>query len=186
MPLVRSLPALHRVLAMLGAAAAGILVTVPADADETVIEALSPRILFSISGGYWEKLPDGGETESGEAEEDGEETPSPDAAAEPAGERGYYRAVAYRSADNSSRLYLQKIRLNDGEPAVLETAEIEEIANEPAFITDLRPENSTGVSATPGFAAFIYLKRDPADAQPETWELFVDEFGERTVNEATN
>ncbi len=161
--------------------AAGILAASPADADQAVIEALSPRILFSISGGYWETLP-----ETGQAGESGSQNTPPEDAAEQASERGYYRAVAYRSEDNSSRLYLQKVGLVDGAPVVLETDEIEEIASEPAFITDLRPENSTGVSATPGFAAFIYLKRDPTDAQPENWELFVDEFGELTVNEATN
>lgn len=167
----------HLALAIL---AAGLTSALPAKADQAVIEALSPRILFSISGGYWETLP---ETDEADA---GAEPAASEGADEPAAERGYYRAVAYRSEDNSSRLYLQKIGLSDGSPVIVQTDEIEEIATEPAFITDLRPENSTGVSASPGFSAFIYLKRDPADAQPENWELFVDEFGELTVNEATN
>jgi hypothetical protein len=186
MPSIKSFSPRRRILPLLGAAAAGLWAAVPAGADEAVIEALSPRILFSISGGYWETLPETEQTDTDEADADEAAPASPDAAADEPSERGYYRAVAYRSEDNSSRLYLQKIGLSDGAPVVLETDEIEEIASEPAFITDLRPENSTGISATTGFAAFIYLKRDPADAQPENWELFVDEFGELTVNEATN
>jgi len=55
-----------------------------------------------------------------------------------------------------------------------------------AYITDMRPENSTGIAQGPGFAAFIYLKLDPAVEEPDTYELFVDDLGDLSFMPATN
>ncbi|WP_157928849.1 hypothetical protein [Pararhizobium haloflavum] len=141
-------------------------------ADEDLINKLSPRILFTISGGYWEAP---------------QETGGDDAQAdEGAAQRGYYRTIAYRAEDDTSRLYLQQIALGADGPAVLETREIEAIGEAAGYITDMRPENATGAAATPGFTAFIYMKSDREAAEPDMWELFIDEFGEVSVNAASN
>ena len=55
-----------------------------------------------------------------------------------------------------------------------------------AYITDMRPESSSGVADRQGFAAFVYLKLDPASAEPDTYELYVDEFGDAVFAPATN
>lgn len=148
------------VLAALGLGAVFFSTSLAA-ADEAVVAEMSPRILFTISGGAWQG-------------DDGEE------------EAGYYRAVVWRAQDNTSRLYLQQIVLSDEGPQIIETSEIPEITELGAYVTDMRPENSRGTPSAEGFAAFIYLKRDPAVAEPEMWELFVDEFGEIRIDGASN
>ncbi|MBW8640332.1 hypothetical protein K1W69_24285 [Hoeflea sp. WL0058] len=125
-------------------------------------DALSPKVVAVVSGGRWESSADG------------------DAGS------GYYRAVAVRSQDNTSRLYLQKLGLSDGSPTVLDTREIQELTDMSAYITDMRPENSTGVSENAGFVTYVYLKEDPSITEPDTWELFVDEFGDHEFLPASN
>ncbi|MEO4040339.1 hypothetical protein AAFN47_01875 [Hoeflea sp. CAU 1731] len=125
-------------------------------------DALSPKVVAVVSGGRWESSADG------------------DAGS------GYYRAVAVRSQDNTSRLYLQKLGLSDGSPTVLDTSEIQELTDMSAYITDMRPENSTGVSENAGFVTYVYLKEDPSITEPDTWELFVDEFGDHEFLPASN
>jgi hypothetical protein len=167
----------------------------PVHADSETVSNLSPRVLFTVSGGYWENIPAAGAAGDATASDDGEDGSTnvgdDDAAASEGSEattpgRGYYRAVAYRSQDNTSRLYLQQIALTDTGPEILDTTEIEAVTQADVYITDIRPENSTGVSATAGFTAFIFLKTAPDAAEPETWELFVDEFGDVTIDGATN
>lgn len=136
-----------------------------ANADENAraaADALSPRVVAVVSGGRWESSADG------------------DAG------KGYYRAVAVRSGDNTSRLYLQKLGLSEGSPSVLDTKEVQELTDMGAYITDMRPENSTGVSANAGFVTYVYLKEDPSITEPDTWELFVDEFGDHEFLPASN
>lgn len=143
-------------------------IALPAAANENAtLEAVSPRILFAVSGGYWETVTDNAENDDRAS-------------------RGYYRAIAYRSEDNTSRLHVQRIALTDAGPEIVTTMEVEAIAQTRGYITDLRAENSTGLASTPGFAAFVFLKRDPHDTQPQTWELFVDEFGDMTIDRASN
>lgn len=134
---------------------------------------MSTRILSVVSGGYWE-----GEIETKST--DGDTTTDPVAA------RGFYRVAALRSMDNTSRLYLQRIRLTDGGPDMVDSVEIEALTEMNAYITDIRPESSTGIAERPGFAAFIYLKIDPKAKEPDTYELFVDEFGDAAFAPATN
>lgn len=135
--------------------------------------AMSTRVLSVVSGGYWE-----GEIETKSA--DGETATDPVAA------RGFYRIAALRSMDNTSRLYLQRIRLTDEGPDMVDSVEIEALTEMDAYITDIRPESSTGIAERPGFAAFIYLKIDPKAKEPDTYELFVDEFGDAAFAPATN
>ncbi|MBA69720.1 MAG: hypothetical protein CML30_12665 [Rhizobiales bacterium] len=178
------------------------------DAD-TEITAISERLLFVVSGGYWEELPEeeaeatSGESaaapapsEESETEEPAETVAPADDAAEPAApkqdtteldttepaRRGYYRLVALRAADNSSRVYLQQMALGDGGPTVEMTTEIGEFSAEPAYVTNIVQEGS----GQAGFSAFVYAKSDPSLPEPDTWTVFVDEFGELTVEKATN
>ncbi|WP_419913487.1 hypothetical protein [Hoeflea sp.] len=146
------------------------------DAPEVVATTTPSRVLAVVSGGFWVDESGGGESES--------ETATEDAANE--SRRGYYRSVAVRSQDNTSRLFLQRIWLSDDGPTLLDTREITELSDMKAYITDMRPEDSTGIAKLPGFVTFVYLKRDPATAEPDTWELFVDEFGDTAFTPATN
>lgn len=164
---------------------------------ETEIAAISERLLFVVSGGYWEKMP--GETvaapsdDSAEApapSEDGQtdadaETAEPEApeqeVTQPA-RRGYYRLIALRAADNTSRVHLQQMVLGETGPAVEMTTEIDEISAEPSYVTNIVQEGS----GQAGFSAFVYAKSDPSLPEPDTWTVFVDEFGELTVEKATN
>lgn len=126
--------------------------------------ALSPRILFVTSGGYWEKT--------------GEEAGSQ--------QRGYYRLIAVRGEDNRSLVELQHIALTADGPQLLESSGIEEINSLGAYVTDIRPEDSTGAAAQQGFGAYIYLKTAPNVVEPETWALYVDQFGDIQVEQSSN
>lgn len=139
-----------------------------------IAEAISTRVLSAVSGGYWEA-----EIEPKQAEGDATK-------ADPIAARGYYRIAALRSKDNTSRLYLQRIWLATDGPTLVDSVEVTALTDMKAYITDMRPESSTGIAERPGFAAFIYLKLDPAAAEPDTYELFIDEFGDAAFSPATN
>ncbi|KGF67511.1 hypothetical protein LL06_21950 [Hoeflea sp. BAL378] len=161
---------------------------------------LAPRVLFVTSGGYWEEAGDAaapapdaaGEKTAGSdaaapaAEAAGEETAGEPTAGPAPGSRGYYRLIAIRGADNRSQLHLQQIALTPEGPELALSIGIDEINALGAYVTDIRPEDSTGAASAPGFAAYIYLKTDPKVAEPETWALYVDEFGEIQVERSSN
>lgn len=150
----------------------------PASAAETpdAMATTTPvRVLAVVSGGLWQEDAEA-RAETGNDEEK--------AAKEP--RRGYFRSIAIRSQDNTSRLFLQRIWLAPEGPTVIDTEEIEALTELNAYITDMRPENSTGIASQPGFVTFIYLKQDPAATEPDTWELYVDEFGDMAFTPATN
>ena len=94
--------------------------------------------------------------------------------------------IAIRGADNRSQLHLQQIALTPEGPELALSIGIDEINALGAYVTDIRPEDSTGAASAPGFAAYIYLKTDPKVAEPETWALYVDEFGEIQVERSSN
>lgn len=154
------------------------------------IDAVSERVLFVTSGGAWQAS---GESEAASTKASGDEstgapaseegTPEPAEAAAPQAERGFYRLVVIRSTDNTSRVYLQQIGLADDGPQLVATTEIDEINALNAYVTDVGREESAG---QPGFSAFVFLKTDPALAEPDTWTIFVDEFGDLAVERATN
>ena len=125
---------------------------------------LSPRILFVTSGGYWEKA--------------GEQAGSQ--------QRGYYRLLAIRGEDNRSLVELQRIALTPDGPQLVEGTGIEEINGRCAYVTDIRPEDSTGTATQQGFGAYIYLKTAPNVVEPETWALYVDAFGDIQVEQSSN
>jgi len=140
-------------------------------------DTVSPRILFLTSGGYWEK-PDEASEASTESVDGGE--------ASTGAQRGYYRLIAIRGEDNRSQLQLQQIALTPDGPEIATSVGIEEINGLGGYITDIRPEDSTGAASKKGFGAYIYLKADPSVAEPETWALYIDEFGDILVEQSSN
>ncbi len=167
-------------------AAVALALAVPpalASDDPAVLAETTPsRVLSIVSGGYWEA----------EADAEAEENAGDDSASREEGSagnqarRGYYRSVAIRSADNTSRLFLQRIWLSPDGPMLLDSREINALTDLQAYITDMRPENSTGIAKQHGFVTFVYLKRDPQAQEPDTWELYVDEFGDTAFTPASN
>lgn len=168
---------------------------------EGLAESLPERVLFVTSGGAWEEAVNPGPNETGEtsdgkaaepqikAEAQAPDNASPDVAeATPptAPQRGYYRLVALRGPDNRSLLHLQQIALTGDGPELVLSIEVEEINALGAYVTDIRPEDSTGAASQPGFAAYIYLKTDPTMVEPETWALYIDEFGDIVVEKSSN
>ncbi|OCW56685.1 hypothetical protein [Hoeflea olei] len=182
-----SMPLPHsRTLALLALLALAPAGAAQAQSDgDTLAGALSPRVLFVTSGGSWEgTADDAGDADKADAA-DATKPSDPAAEAAPA-PRGYYRLIAIRGADNTSDLQLQQIALTPDGPELVMTTAVEEINALGAYVTDIRPEDSTGTASAPGFAAYIYLKTDPGVAEPETWSLYVDEFGEMQVERSSN
>lgn len=165
----------------------------PALAED--IDQLPVTATFVISGGAWE-----GDAESlGAAKPATPPAPAPgDAAAPapapastaeaaaPAMRSGYYKVIAIRQPDRTAKVYLQQILSSETGPQVLESVELEEFTAIRPYVTDIRPEDSTGVSRQPGFFATVYLKTDPAQIEPEGWTVLIDEFGEIRVERETN
>jgi len=139
---------------------------------------LPPSITFATSTGYWE------ESKGEIAIERAPGAAQPAAAgAEP--RHGYYKLFAVRQSDRTSKVYLQQIAQTDDSPEVVSTLELHEFTDLKPYVTDIRPENSTGIIKQPGLFATIYLKTDP-DAEPDGWTVMIDEFGEISVEKASN
>lgn len=169
-----------------------IMASGPALAED--IDQLPVTATFVISGGAWE-----GDAETLPAAKPeppapaGAATPAPALAPAPAAENnapsargGYYKLIAIRQADRTAKVYLQQILAGETGPQVLESVELEEFTAIRPYVTDIRPEDSTGVSRQPGFFATVYLKTDPAQVEPEGWTVLIDEFGEIRVERETN
>lgn len=159
------------------ALAAVLALATPATAED--IDALPVTVTFVISGGFWEEdAATLAETRAAAGQ----------AAALPgAGTlRGYYKLVSIRQPDRTAKVYLQQIAATDQGPLLVNSVELEEIAALKPFVTDIRPEDSTGVSRQPGFFATVYLKTAPEAQEPESWTVLIDEFGEIRVERATN
>ncbi|PWW03532.1 hypothetical protein DFR52_101213 [Hoeflea marina] len=174
-------------------------------APGTEIETLSDRVMFVVSGGFWEGLPN--EQDGGAAPADGaapdsvpaagaaqaEPAPATGAAAdtEPAPEvltmqKGYYRIAAVRAQDNHSLFYLQQVALGEDGPDVVMSMEIAELSDLKGYVTDIRPEDSSGSASQPGFAAYVHMKPDLETVEPETWSVLIDDLGDITVSRADN
>lgn len=174
---VAALSAPHRATRSL---AAGWLVLMlatasPARADDTVL--MPDNIIFVTSTGYWEESadplsvldPNGGKT-----------------ADTPSAQRGYYKLVAVRQPEGNAHIFLQQVALEAAGPKVISSAELEEFSAMKAYVTDIRPETSDGVSSQPGLFATVYLKTYPAAPEPETWTVLIDDVGDIQVERATN
>lgn len=155
----------------------------PALAED--IDQLPVTATFVISGGFWEG--DGEPLPLSAAPPESTAAPSQgEAKTVPAARGGYYKLIAIRQQDRTAKIYLQQILSGGSGPQVVESVELEEFAAIRPYVTDIRPEDSTGVSRQPGFFATVYLKTDPAQVEPESWTVLIDEFGEIRVERATN
>lgn len=170
-----------------------LLASGPARAED--IDQLPVTATFVISGGAWEgdaESLDAGKSAAPAAPAPGDAAapaPAPAATAEtaaPAMRGGYYKLIAIRQPDRTAKVYLQQILSSETGPQVLESVELEEFTAIRPYVTDIRPEDSTGVSRQPGFFATVYLKTDPAQIEPEGWTVLIDEFGEIRVERETN
>lgn len=146
------------------------------------IDALPVTATFVVSTGFWEEV--GGEPTGKTASKDTPETDN--TAADAPARRGYYKLVAIRQPDRTAKVYLQQIALDEAGPQVVESIELEEFTAIKPYVTDIRPEDSTGISRQPGLFATVYLKTDPAATEPESWTVLIDEFGEIKIEKATN
>jgi hypothetical protein len=134
------------------------------------------NVTFVTSTGYWE---DG----AGAAPSD---DPTRSAQGTAAGQHGYYKLIAVRQTDGTARIHLQQIASTPAGPEVVSSAELEEFSAMKPFVTDIRPETSTGITQQPGMFATVYLKTDPSATEPESWTVLIDEVGDIKIERATN
>ncbi len=135
-----------------------------------------PNVIFVTSTGFWEES-----ASDTEAEENDEAARSG-----AAGRRGYYKLVALRRTDGTAEIHLQQIASTPAGPEVVSSAELEEFTALKPYVTDIRPETSTGITQQPGMFATVYLKTDPSATEPESWTVLIDEFGDIKIERATN
>ncbi|WP_026619368.1 hypothetical protein M728_001064 [Ensifer sp. WSM1721] len=156
-------------------------------------DILPSNVIFVTSTGYWEEsggalLPGDKAGQDGAGQDGaGQDGAGPDGAT-PAAEdrRGYYKLIAVRQADGTARVHLQQIAATPSGPEVISSAELEEFSALKAYVTDIRPETSTGITPQPGMFATVYLKTDPAATEPESWTVLIDDLGDIKIERATN
>lgn len=150
----------------------------PALAEED--SPVSESITFVVSTGFWEEPVenDGG---AAAAKPDAAETVNPAAL-----RRGYYKLIAVRQPDGTAHIHLQQIEATAEGPKIASSTVLEEFSALKPYVTDIRPENSSGVTAQPGLFATVYLKTDPKAAEPEGWTVLIDDLGEIKIERATN
>ena len=133
---------------------------------------VAETITFVVSTGFWEDAADGQNAEAGK----------PDAALR----RGYYKLIAMRQQDGTAEVHLQQIEATAAGPKIASSTVLEEFSAMKPYVTDIRPENSSGVTKQSGLFATVYLKTDPKAVEPESWTVLIDELGEIKVERATN
>ncbi|MBX4928554.1 hypothetical protein [Rhizobium binae] len=153
----------------------GCSAAIAAPAQDAILPA---SVIFATSTGYWEN--------DGNAPDIERAPTAAGSVSVPQGKRhGYYKLFAVRQPDRTSKVYLQQVAQTETGPAIASTVELQEISDLKPYVTDIRPENSSGISKQPGLFATIYLKIDPA-AEPDGWTVLIDEFGDITIEKATN
>lgn len=157
---------------------AGWSIAEAAPAQDAILPA---SVIFATSTGYWED--DGNAPDVERAPTGAESVANPEGGA--AQRHGYYKLFAVRQPDRTSKVYLQQIAQTETGPAIASTIELQEFSDLKPYVTDIRPENSNGIIKQPGLFATVYLKTDPA-AEPDGWTVLIDEFGDITVEKATN
>ncbi|MBC2803355.1 hypothetical protein [Rhizobium ruizarguesonis] len=155
--------------------------SIAADAAPAKDAILPASVIFATSTGYWED--DGNAPDVERAPMGAESVADPEGRA--AQRHGYYKLFAVRQPDRTSKVYLQQIAQTETGPAIASTIELQEFSDLKPYVTDIRPENSNGIIKEPGLFATVYLKTDPA-AEPDGWTVLIDEFGDITVEKATN
>jgi hypothetical protein len=161
-----------------------LLAVTGASAHAEDANVVSPQVTFVTSTGYWEES---GDPLSALDPSDPQAEPATEPKnAEGAPRRGYYKLIALRQQDGTAQIHLQQIAATPAGPEVISSAELEEFSSLKAYVTDIRPETSTGVTAQPGMFATVYLKTDPAAREPETWTVLIDDLGDIKVERASN
>jgi len=133
-----------------------------ADIGTVPVEAI-----FATSSGFWEDSP-------GDVSQDSQPR------------KGYYKLVAIRQPDRTAKVYLQQVAVTEAGLALVESVELEELSALRPYVTDIRPESSSGITTQPGLFASVFLKTDPGQREPETWTVLIDDLGEIRVERATN
>ncbi|MBA5803519.1 hypothetical protein [Rhizobium changzhiense] len=169
--------AMRRIL-MTSLLLAGSITAEAAPAQDALLPA---SVIFATSTGYWE---DDGNAPAVERAPKGAESVA-NSEEEGTQRHGYYKLFAVRQPDRTSKVYLQQIAQTETGPAIASTIELQEFSDLKPYVTDIRPENSNGIIKQPGLFATVYLKTDPA-AEPDGWTVLIDEFGDITVEKATN
>ncbi|PZU22096.1 MAG: hypothetical protein DI589_11415 [Shinella sp.] len=146
-------------------AASLVMLTLPVRAAD--IESVPVEAIFATSSGFWEESP-------------------ADVAQDSQPRKGYYKLIALRQPDRTAKVYLQQVAVSDTGLALVESVELEELSALRPYVTDIRPESSNGVTTQPGLFASVFLKTDPAQREPETWTVLIDDLGEIRVERATN
>jgi hypothetical protein len=141
---------------------------------------VAETITFVVSTGFWEEPADDAAAE---------ETAKPETAntaQASAMRRGYYKLIAVRQPDGTAQIHLQQIEATAAGPKIASSAILEEFSAMKPYVTDIRPEISSGITTQPGLFATVYLKTDPKAAEPESWTVLIDDLGEIKVERATN
>ena len=160
---------------LLAAALAFFLFTGPAAAEGD--SPVGETITFVVSTGFWEEPAEEADTAKPATAAGG---------AQAAPRRGYYKLIAVRQPDGTAAIHLQQIEATATGPKIASSAVLDEFSAMKPYVTDIRPENSSGITSQPGLFATVYLKIDPAMAEPESWTVLIDDLGEIKVERATN
>ncbi len=172
----------------LGLTACALLIAaipVTAHAADATNPILPASITFATSTGYWADDGDAPAVTRPPA------TATPNAPAAAAAtptapsqpRHGYYKLFAVRQADRTAKVYLQQIAQTGAGPEIVSTVEVQELNDLNPYVTDIRPENSTGRLNEPGLFAMVYLKTDP-DGDADSWTVIIDEFGDISVEKS--
>ncbi|QRM55066.1 hypothetical protein [Sinorhizobium sp. BG8] len=163
------------------------LATIPAAAAEESPTPVPSSVTFVTSSGYWEETahPDNGADAAG-AKSKAESQEDAASATKSPTRRGYYKLIAVRQKDGTARIHLQQIEATADGPKILTSTELDEFTALKPYVTDIRPESSTGISSQPGLFATIYLKTDPKAVEPESWTVLIDDLGDIKIEKATN
>ena len=152
-----------------------LLPAAPALAEESVLPA---NITFVTSTGFWEESGDPAEVLDPTGQAGGTKTET--------ARRGYYKLIAVRQADGTAHIVLQQVALDPEGPQVISSAELEEFSQMKAYVTDIRPENSDGVTQQPGLFATVYLRTDPKETEPQGWTVLIDDIGDIRIERESN
>lgn len=140
------------------------------------LDNVPSQVTFLISGGLWE---DPGESSIKSNSQ--KSAVIPPVSSSSTIRRGYYRVVAVRQPDQTSKVYLQQIQVSDAGAQLIDRVELQEISDLHAYVTDIRTDDTAGINRTLGLSATVYLKSNPKSVDPESWSVIVDEFGEIQV-----
>jgi hypothetical protein len=141
---------------------------------------VAETVTFVVSTGFWEEPVEDADT-TGTAKPETAVTAQP-----PAMRRGYYKLISVRQPDGTAQVHLQQIEATGQGPKIASSTVLEEFSAMKPYVTDIRPENSSGITTQPGLFATVYLKTDPKAAEPEGWTVLIDDLGEIKIERATN